>query len=43
MKVLINSNCRKGKTPESFIPARIAHDKIPQQLIAFYESRLQVS
>jgi len=26
----------------SFVPAKLAHKKIPQKLIAFYESRIQL-
>jgi len=31
----------EGKKPCSFVPARIANVKIPQQVIAFYESKLR--
>jgi len=32
---------RKPDPPMTFIPARIANEKIPQKVIAFYESRLK--
>jgi len=32
---------RKPDYPMSFIPARVANEKIPQKVIAFYESRLK--